>query len=94
MLNFQHVDCISHDRQSVEIGIDNQVGDIVKQLAYLQSGQSFRRDAAVGTANPQKRGFAPATLLKEAWVLFMRKLGQSWLLLRMVEMSLIDVNCP
>jgi hypothetical protein len=55
MFDAQHVDRVLQDRQAVEVGMDDDVGDIAvyEQLARPEADDLVRGDAAVRTADPQ-----------------------------------------
>ncbi|EPF20851.1 hypothetical protein HMPREF0201_00586 [Cedecea davisae DSM 4568] len=59
VLNLKDVYRVLNNREAVQIGMDHQVGDITmyKQLARFEAGKAFRRDAAIGAADPEETGF-------------------------------------
>ena len=56
--DLEHVDGELHDRQAVEVGVDDHVGDIAvdEDLARQQADDLVGRHAAVGTTDPQVVG--------------------------------------
>jgi hypothetical protein len=56
VLDLQDLDRVLHNRQHVEVGMDDEVRDVAvdEELARLDAGDFLRRDAAVGTADPQE----------------------------------------
>ncbi|MNL51808.1 hypothetical protein D3C87_1749380 [compost metagenome] len=65
VLHFQHVDRVLYDGKTIEIGVNDQVGNVTvnKKFTRIKTCQAFCRDAAVRAANPQK-----------AWILRFRQL--------------------
>jgi len=55
VLHLEHVDRVLQHRQTVEVGVDHDVGDVAmdEQLARTQVDNLIRRHATVGTADPQ-----------------------------------------
>ncbi len=64
MFDFQHINRILHHGQTVQVGVDHQVGDVTvyKEFARFEARQTLSRNAAIGTSNPQK-----------AWLLRLRQ---------------------
>jgi hypothetical protein len=94
VLDFQDIDGILHHRQTVEVGVDHQVGDVTmhKQFARLQAGESLSGNAAVRTANPQKARFLRLRqFLKKPGSSSTSIFDHSALLLMSVSISFMDV---
>ena len=56
VLHFQHINGVLDHRQTVEVGMDNDVGDVAvhEDLARQQADDLVGRDARVGTTDPQQ----------------------------------------
>ncbi|MOA51701.1 hypothetical protein D3C78_1748810 [compost metagenome] len=54
VFDFQHIHRILNHRQAVQVGVNNQVGNVTvyKQFARFEARQTFSRYAAVGASNP------------------------------------------
>jgi hypothetical protein len=56
VLDLQHIDGVLDDRQAVEIGMDDDIGDVAmdEHFARQQADDLVGRHARVGTADPQE----------------------------------------
>ncbi len=58
VLNFQDIDGKLHDRQAVQVGVDDDIRDVSvdEQFARKKADDFIGRDAAVGTSDPEVAG--------------------------------------
>ncbi len=73
VFHFQHFDSVLHHGQTVQVGVDYQIGHVAvnEEFAGFEPGQTFGRNPAVRTANPQEARFlCLGEPLKKAGIFF------------------------